>query len=599
MPYFSSSSGAQVHGGNFYDIAGDMNVRGTPFLARQDSRELVLGRNGPERQILVPNGTGGQTAARMSPYDISQRPQNPTVVPGAFPEGLDSLSSRMQIRFRNSFSSIPRPSPPARVFESPVHDSTTYNGGVFISAGGSVNHMEHHGDSALHILHRASAVGAFHDSAERYPPPKCHPDTRNEILDRLWNWASETECTSNILWLYGPAGAGKSAIAQSFCEELQLADRLGGCFFFKRGHPSRGNNRKLVATIAYQLALLKDISHARFKDFISARMEEDPSILNRDLPRQLQELIIGPWSQMIREAEEIGNTPSTSAMRRVLSGEASVIVIDGLDECDDQAAQQAILSSIGRSIHESALPIRVLIASRPEPHLDEIFRRSPLLELHRSLNIRQSFEDVKKFLLHEFTRIHAEHHETMVTVPPPWPSSEVIDELVETSSGYFVYASTVIKFIDDKNFRPTERLAMIMGLVEPDFGLPFAGLDMLYIQILSIVPRRSRVLQILTVMSEGLGLQVDHIEQLFGLQAGDVRLALRGLHSLIHIPEETTGILTAHHASLYDFLHDSARSGPFCIGTSQHRTSLAGHIAMAYSYRNNNPVLNRSGHVSQ
>lgn len=268
-----------------------------------------------------------------------------------------------------------------------------------------------------------------------------------------------------------------------------------------------------------------------------------------------------------------------------------MIVIDGLDECDDQAAQQDILTSISRSIYEGALPIRILIASRPEPHISEIFRRSPLKKLHCSFNTRQSFVDVKKYLLHEFTRIHAEHHETMVTVSSPWPLSEVIDMLVEKSSGYFVFVPTVIRFIDDKNFRPTERLAMIMGFIEPDFEFPFAGVDELYIQILSRVPRRPRVLQILTAMSERFGLQVNHIEQHFGLLAGDVRLTPRELHSLINIPEEDTVLLTAHHASLYDFLRDSTRSGSFYIGTSQHRTNLAVHVAMAYSYMNDNPNL--------
>jgi hypothetical protein len=71
MPYFSSSSGVQINGGSFYDIAGDMNIRGTPFWGRHDSRELVFGLNGPDRQLLGPNRTGGQTAARLSPYGVS------------------------------------------------------------------------------------------------------------------------------------------------------------------------------------------------------------------------------------------------------------------------------------------------------------------------------------------------------------------------------------------------------------------------------------------------------------------------------------------------------------------------------------------------
>jgi hypothetical protein len=59
----------------------------------------------------------------------------------------------------------------------------------------------------------------------------------------------------------------------------------------------------------------------------------------------------------------------------------------------------------------------------------------------------------------------------MAAVRTPWPSSEIIQELVEKSSGYFVYASTVIKFIDDKNFRPKDRLDILMGLAEPDLAL--------------------------------------------------------------------------------------------------------------------------------
>ncbi|KAJ7143668.1 hypothetical protein C8R46DRAFT_858348, partial [Mycena filopes] len=85
-----------------------------------------------------------------------------------------------------------------------------------------------------------------------------------------------------------------------------------------------------------------------------------------------------------------------------------------------------------------------------------------------------------------FARIHQEHHETMATVPIPWPPPDVIAALVEKSSGYFIYASTVIRFIDNRNFRPTDRLKAITGMEEPapDFEAPFAALDQLYSQIL-------------------------------------------------------------------------------------------------------------------
>ncbi|KAJ6491008.1 hypothetical protein C8R45DRAFT_787670, partial [Mycena sanguinolenta] len=107
----------------------------------------------------------------------------------------------------------------------------------------------------IDILYRVAALAAIHDSVESYPQPKCHPETRTEMLNDLRTWVLDRDAESNVLWLYGPAGAGKSAIMQTLARQLQNAGRLGGCFFFKRGDATRGNGKTLFATIAYQLAL--------------------------------------------------------------------------------------------------------------------------------------------------------------------------------------------------------------------------------------------------------------------------------------------------------------------------------------------------------
>ncbi|KAJ6570489.1 hypothetical protein DFH09DRAFT_1464208, partial [Mycena vulgaris] len=95
---------------------------------------------------------------------------------------------------------------------------------------------------------------ALYDSAESFPQPRCHPETRTEMLDDLYNWAIAENSSCSIRWLRGPAGAGKSTVMQSLCERLQEAGRLGGSLFFKRGHPTRGNAKVLFATLAYRLA---------------------------------------------------------------------------------------------------------------------------------------------------------------------------------------------------------------------------------------------------------------------------------------------------------------------------------------------------------
>ncbi|KAJ7769700.1 hypothetical protein DFH07DRAFT_768964 [Mycena maculata] len=141
----------------------------------------------------------------------------------------------------------------------------TIHGGTFV--GG---HIHTRGEAVrLHIL-RATAGNAFHDSAERYPHPRCHPETQGKLLDDLYEWSSKDDPSMRVLWLYGLAGSGKAAVAQSFCQRLQDEGRLGGSFFFKRGHPSRRNATKLFPTIAYQLSLLLP----EFNHYISERAEE-------------------------------------------------------------------------------------------------------------------------------------------------------------------------------------------------------------------------------------------------------------------------------------------------------------------------------------
>ncbi|KAJ6551278.1 hypothetical protein B0H19DRAFT_1296483, partial [Mycena capillaripes] len=332
----------------------------------------------------------------------------------------------------------------------------------------------------LHILHRAIAGDAFHDSAERYPQPKCHPETRTAMLENLciWTRGSHSSHNKSILWLHGSAGAGKSAIMQSLCQKLQDAGSLGGAFFFKRGHPSRGNGNKLFPTIAYQLSLcLPELNHA-----ISRIVEEDPSIIQRSLYLQLKRLIIEPC-------------------RQALYGRTLTVIIDGLDECDGHDIQREILSALGHSTDKDKLPLQFIVASRPEPHICEVFEATTLNKIHFSVNINRSFEDIKKYLLDEFARIHREHRATMATIPYPWPSSHIIHSLVEKSSGYFIYASTIIKFIDNKKFRPTKSLEVILGIKESDFKSPFAALDQLYTQILSEAPARAQVLKILAVIA--------------------------------------------------------------------------------------------------
>ncbi|KAJ6468821.1 hypothetical protein C8R45DRAFT_1017669 [Mycena sanguinolenta] len=417
-----------------------------------------------------------------------------------------------------------------------------------------MNNAFHQGDRGMDILHREVALEAIHDSEESFPQPKCHPETRTKMLEDLHACLLDPQVETGVVWLWGPAGAGKSAIMQTLAGRLQDAGGLGGSFFFKRGHPVRGSGKRLFATIAFQLA----VSVPWLRSPISQVVEKDSSIVTRRIDTQMQRLISDPC----RLHADENSAPVA-------------ILIDGLDECEGHGNQLEILRAIFNFLSNHPTPFRFIVASRPEPHIREMFDSPAHHDSYQSFNVEQSFVDVRKYLEDEFSRIRCEHA-TMARIPSPWPSVDVVEDLVQSSSGHFIYAATIIKFIDDKNYRPKQRLAMVQDGSSPQSKAAFDALDHLYLTILRSAPRSSELIPILCALAnfDLTSVTVDH---LLGFEDGDAQLLLRGLHSVFHIPpqEYVFGKIVAHHASFLDFLDNASRSQEFYVGTPNLKMDLA------------------------
>ncbi|KAK7058080.1 hypothetical protein R3P38DRAFT_1193195 [Favolaschia claudopus] len=430
-------------------------------------------------------------------------------------------------------------------------------GGVFNNNNYSMSTSELQIEAAMQILHEAASNQASHDSGESYGRPPCHRDTRKEYLDRLDAWACATEGLKP-LWMHGPAGTGKSSIAQSFCEQLHARGCLGGGFFFKRGHPSRGNAQTLFPTLAYQLATVCP----QFKAVLAPRVAKNPALVAKSLPIQLQTLILEPY-------------------RDAASNHHFMMVIDGLDECDGENLQQQIIRC-AMDAHSSGL--RFLVVSRPESHIQAVVSPTSFDELA----IEGTFSDIQRYLVDKFEHIRTTH-EAMVEVIRPWPDYNLINTLIEKSSGHFIYAATVIKFIGDRDWDPLERLNIVMGCGEtdPDSNSPFAALDQLYIQILQAVPSQSRLRRILAIASAKNKMwrldrfSVDNIAQILQTTPANIHLTLRRLRSVIWLPETDSEkeLFIWHHASFADFLNDPERAGEFYFDHIARRNLVVSVIA--------------------
>ena len=405
-------------------------------------------------------------------------------------------------------------------------------------------------------------MGATYNSLERQrlDAPKCHPNTRVAVMKRLMSWIKgEIDFDAFILWLYGAAGAGKSAIAHTLAEICQMDGLLLATFFFWKTAPERSNIDRFMATIAYQIAC----AIPAIRQLIETVVDADPMIFQQSVDVQLAKLIIEPIRRLHSTGFDFKDSPS-------------VIIIDGLDECRGNNIQSGLVKSLAAAFHDSPLRIRILIASRPEVYLQSTFNSSSM-QFHLSrlaLSDEYATEgDIQRFLQDSFDKIRREHPLASY-IPSSWPSADVLREITEKSSGQFIFASTTVKYIGGDPYElPTRRLDVIRRLQHPrgEEDLPYAELNSLYHHVLSNVrdiERVKDVLGVLIIINPAIGRfdavdTTQSMDDFFLWHPGETKACLSPLESIIGY--DRGGNISLFHASLSDFLLDPSRSHQFYL----------------------------------
>ncbi|KAJ3521406.1 hypothetical protein NMY22_g12335 [Coprinellus aureogranulatus] len=114
----------------------------------------------------------------------------------------------------------------------------------------ATNYHQHGGgvsDWWLQQLREHVSDGSMHNSADRFNAPTCHPDTRKAVQEDIFSWMTHDDRDGEpkkILWMSGPAGCGKTAIAGSVAETCQERGILAASFFFSSFSPSLSRRRK-------------------------------------------------------------------------------------------------------------------------------------------------------------------------------------------------------------------------------------------------------------------------------------------------------------------------------------------------------------------
>ena len=399
-------------------------------------------------------------------------------------------------------------------------------------------------------------MGAHYNSFERdvLDAPKCHPHTRVAVINRLIDWLTrKIDNEALIMWLYGAAGAGKSAIAHAIAEICDKSGWLLATFFFWKTAPERNNASRFVATVAYQVALAIPAAC----EFIEVAINCNHRIIDQSIDTQLSKLILEPLKRLHSTGFHFDNSPF-------------VIIIDGLDECQGKDTQSRLVKSLATAFHCSPFRIRILVACRPEVYLQSSFNSSLVQPRLARLALSGEYspdEDIYLFLKDSFDKIKQEHPLAFY-LPSSWPPVDVLRELTHKSSGQFIFASTTVKYIGgDPHHLPHHRLDVIRRLRPPrgEEDLPYADLNSLYHHVLSNVEDVEAVKLVLGVLLfvESKGYTADKMDTFLCWQRGETKASLGPLASIITC--NTTDHISILHASLSDFLLDPSRSHHFYL----------------------------------
>ncbi|PCH42031.1 hypothetical protein WOLCODRAFT_101441, partial [Wolfiporia cocos MD-104 SS10] len=250
------------------------------------------------------------------------------------------------------------------------------------------------------------------------------PGTRAEVLKTLENWATDEGQQASIFILSGAAGTGKSTIAHELARRLDRKRRLGASFFFVRGDADLSCISYVFPTIAYQLA--RSQPHMR-SNIIGACRNPSFRTQDHDVAHQLDHGIIIPLKSVSEHPYPV------------------VVIVDALDECTDPELERIprMLHLLANGLRSLAYPLRVLLTTRPELHIERAFET---LEFARSAKpyrlhaISRTIvdEDIRHFFSEKLLPL-PQFNEVLTLRPT------VIDDLTRSADGLFIYASTVIR----------------------------------------------------------------------------------------------------------------------------------------------------------
>ncbi|KAF5327430.1 hypothetical protein D9619_005113 [Psilocybe cf. subviscida] len=405
----------------------------------------------------------------------------------------------------------------------------------------------HAADRGFDILCQNTTPAALYGSSTSAKNPGCLPGTRLNVQGHIFKWLDNPE-GEVAMWMYGPAGIGKTAITQTVAKICADTGKLSSTFFFFRSDEGCNSAKHLVPTLAY--GMLRHMPHTR--GVVCAPIGSDPLIFSAPLERQIRTIIFPALAEPFPPSH--GTPPGPM-----------LFIIDGLDECMDTGIQELIIRLFVSLLTATATSIRhrILIVSRPESHIVSTFSAVDIARHvnHLCLDKWKSNADIETYLRAKLEAVK-QTHPSRSYLHAWWPSDSSFRKLLHKSSESFAYASLAVRYISSHDRHPETSLANLLGLNSDCAYEAHAELDLLYRHILESLDQKTRfTVQKILCLHMYLAIDdVDTLGSLLGEEAFVVELAITKMTSVVRF-EKSAGTISYYHTSFSDFLVDKTRSG--------------------------------------
>ncbi|KAG1726189.1 uncharacterized protein EDB91DRAFT_1254448 [Suillus paluster] len=344
--------------------------------------------------------------------------------------------------------------------------------------------------------------------------------TRVDLLNYIYRLLDNRE-KSQIIWLHGTAGVGKSAVAFTVAErmrslkvmeETNIETRLAGTFFFSCKHTQCSTTGHFFATLAYQLA----------RNFPSVKMHDNGAI-------RKDPVLLDPSKCLQDQMKALFRQPLSNLQWRLRECMPPMFVIDALDECKPKTVAE-LISLLGQALRDPDLPvIHILLMSRLEEHIRKAIQKEDMRSLVCSIPVNISGEGVFGTISLDGTDVD---NDIYIFLQHSFRDLQIVIPISRSPPRMSLHAW--------RAEQADARLELLLKLTSE--LLPGMEVYELYDRILSICadPKRAYLhLSVVAALADPL--PISQISKLLGPGQGmDVEITLAQLQSIMDIPTDSS-----------------------------------------------------------